>query len=71
MFLTPNPYLPLPPLTPRRRWTRTRIPTAASIDERFRPLSVFWDVKALSNGTRRVDLRSGLQVMTIPPDTAP
>ena len=51
----------------RRRWTRTRIPTAASIDERFRPLSVFWDVKALSNGTRRVDLRSGLQVTNLMP----
>ena len=51
----------------RRRWTRTRVPAAASIDERFRPLSVFWDVRALQNGTRRVDIRSGLQVTNLMP----
>lgn len=51
----------------RRRWLRTRVPTAASIDERFRSLAIFWDVNVLQNGTRRVDVRSGLQVHNVMP----
>jgi hypothetical protein len=51
----------------RRRWLRTRVPTASSIDERFRSLAIFWDVHVLQNGTRRVDVRSGLQVRNVMP----
>lgn len=46
----------------RRRWTRTRLPTAASIDERRRPLSLFWEVQPLKNGAKRVLIRSGMQI---------
>ena len=46
----------------RRRWHRTRVPIASSIDERYRPLTVFWDVQILQSGTRKVDIRSGLMV---------
>jgi hypothetical protein len=51
----------------RRRWLRTRVPVAGSVDERFRPLTVFWDVQVLQSGTRRVDVRSGLQVRNVMP----
>ena len=34
--------------------SRSLLPTAATIDERFRPLSLFWDVRPLSNGARKV-----------------
>ena len=51
----------------RRRWLRTRVPVAGSIDERFRPLTVFWDIQVLQSGTRRVDVRSGLQVRNVMP----
>lgn len=37
----------------RRRWTRTRIPASATMDHRDMLLTVFWDVKALSNGGRK------------------
>lgn len=51
----------------RRRWTRTRVPTAASIEERFRPLSLFWDVKPQKNGAKKVSIRSGMQVANLMP----
>ena len=51
----------------RRRWLRSRVPTAGSIDQRFRPLTVFWDVQVLQNGTRRVDIRSGLKIQNLMP----
>ena len=46
----------------RRKWLRTRIPTVGSVDERFRPLLVFWDVQILQSGTKNVTVRSNLQV---------
>lgn len=46
----------------RRRWVRTRFPIADSVDERYRPLTVLWDVHVLPSGTKKVELRSGLQV---------
>lgn len=51
----------------RRRWLRSRIPTAGSVDKRFRPLTVFWDVQVLQSGTRRVDVRSGLKIQNLMP----
>lgn len=51
----------------RRRWLRTRVPAAGSIDERFRPLTIFWDVQVLQSGTRRVEIRSGLQIRNVMP----
>ena len=51
----------------RRRWLRTRVPRAGTIDERFRPLTIFWDVQVLQSGTRRVDVRSGLLVRNFMP----
>ena len=51
----------------RRRWLRTRAPTADSIDERQRPLTIFWDVQVLQSGTRRVDVRSGFQIRNFMP----
>ena len=51
----------------RRRWLRTRVPTADSIDERQRPLTIFWDVQVLQSGTRRVDVRSGFQIRNFMP----
>lgn len=45
----------------RRRWTRTRIPRASSQGLQERPLTLFWDVKSLKDGSRKVDLRSALQ----------
>jgi hypothetical protein len=38
----------------RRKWVRTRAPTASSIDEKCRPLIMFWDVHVLENGTKKV-----------------
>ena len=38
----------------RRRWTRTRVPTSNPLRERFRPLNVFWDVRPLQNGAKKV-----------------
>lgn len=46
----------------RRRWLRPRVPIAGNTDERLRPLTVFWDVQVLQSGTRKVDVRSSLQV---------
>lgn len=46
----------------RRRWIRTRVPVASNTDDFIRPLTVFWDVQTQSNGSRRVELRSGLQM---------
>lgn len=51
----------------RRRWVRTRAPTASSVDEKDRPLIMFWDVHVLENGTKRVEIRSGLQVKNVMP----
>ena len=51
----------------RRRWIRTRVPTAASIEERHRPLSLFWEVRPLKNGAKRVLIRSGMQVLNSMP----
>jgi hypothetical protein len=51
----------------RRRWLRTRVPVAGSIDERFRPLTVFWDVQTLQSGAKRVEVRSGLQIRNAMP----
>jgi hypothetical protein len=51
----------------RRRWLRTRVPVAGSIDERFRPLTVFWDVQTLQSGTKRVEVRSCLQMRNAMP----
>ena len=51
----------------RRKWLRTRIPAAGSIDERFRPLLVFWDVQVLQSGTRSVTVRSNLQIRNLMP----
>eukprot|EP01034_Spumella_vulgaris_P021564 gene21564-27602_t len=55
--------------TRRRRWTRTRVPVSdlASelADKLVRPLTVFWDVKILKNGSRTVDLRSNFQVSNL------
>ena len=51
----------------RRKWVRTRVPIAGTVDERFRPLIVFWDVNVLQSGTRRVDVRSGLQIRNLMP----
>lgn len=46
----------------RRRWTRTRVPKASSISQRERPLTLYWDVQILSNGSRKIDIRSALQI---------
>lgn len=46
----------------RRRWLRPRVPIAGNTDERLRPLTVFWDVQVLQSGTKKVDVRSSLQV---------
>ena len=51
----------------RRKWLRTRIPAAGSIDERFRPLLIFWDVEVLQSGTRSVTVRSNLQIRNLMP----
>ena len=51
----------------RRRWLRTRVPVAGSIDERLRPLTVFWDVQTLQSGAKRVEVRSGLQMRNAMP----
>ena len=51
----------------RRRWLRSRIPTAGSVDKRFHPLTVFWDVQVLQSGARRVDVRSGLKIQNLMP----
>ena len=38
----------------RRRWTRTRVPITNPSREKYRPLNIFWDVKPLENGAKKV-----------------
>ena len=48
----------------RRRWIRTRVYIPETLnDHSLRPLTVFWDISILENGSRKVDLRSGFQVV--------
>ena len=51
----------------RRCWTRTRVPLSSTIDEKFRPYSVFWDVLQRKNGSRSIELRSGLRIQNSMP----
>lgn len=51
----------------RRKWMRTRVPTASIIDEKCRPLILFWDVHVLENETKKVEIRSGLQIKNAMP----
>ncbi|MCL4418478.1 hypothetical protein M1146_00060, partial [Patescibacteria group bacterium] len=49
-------------LVRRRRWTRTRIPKRINNDYIHRPLTIFWDVKTSSDGSRAVEIRSSFQI---------
>lgn len=46
----------------RRCWSRTRAPLSSTIDEKYRPYSVFWEVLQQKNGSRNIELRSGLRI---------
>jgi hypothetical protein len=54
-------------VTRRRRWIRSRMPKSTASDELLRPLTVIWDVKALKDGSRTAEVRSGLQVKNLMP----
>lgn len=48
----------------RRRWTRTRVPVAGHSEQiSIRPMTAFWDVQPMKNGSRIVDIRSGMQLV--------
>ena len=51
----------------RRCWTRTRVPLSSTIDEKYRPYSVFWEVLQQKNGSRSIELRSGLRIQNSMP----
>lgn len=51
----------------RRRWARTRAPLSSTIEEKLRPFSVFWEVLQQKNGSRSIEIRSGLRVQNSMP----
>ena len=51
----------------RRKWIRSRIPKSSLSDESLKALTVIWDVRALSDGSRIASIRSGLQVKNLMP----
>lgn len=50
-------------LVKRRRWIRTRIPKYSNQQIEKKPLTLIWDVKMLSNGSRFVELKSCFQII--------